>query len=221
MCLQTILKSDGFCCVKKTNITWESHLLCEHLNTNNDVSLACTWLCHTNVWQLSGKALKAIDRTLVLMFMSVPRMNIGDALSGERFAVRNSLAEAVVEGAGDHCCEYMTGGCIVVLGKVGRNVGAGMTGGLGYFLDEAGTFLDRVNGEIVRSKRIESAVGEKQLRDLIELHVDRTGSAKGQEILNKWDEMLPKFWQVVPPSEAGSPEVIGNETQPAEIAIAA
>eukprot|EP00241_Pyramimonas_parkeae_P000420 CAMPEP_0114250742 /NCGR_PEP_ID=MMETSP0058-20121206/14870_1 /TAXON_ID=36894 /ORGANISM="Pyramimonas parkeae, CCMP726" /LENGTH=1531 /DNA_ID=CAMNT_0001364439 /DNA_START=430 /DNA_END=5025 /DNA_ORIENTATION=+ len=146
---------------------------------------------------------------------------LANGRAGERFAVRNSLAEAVVEGAGDHCCEYMTGGCIVVLGKVGRNVGAGMTGGLGYFLDEAGTFLDRVNGEIVRSKRIESAVGEKQLRDLIELHVDRTGSAKGQEILNKWDEMLPKFWQVVPPSEAGSPEVIGNETQPAEIAIAA
>lgn len=63
--------------------------------------------------------------------------------AGERFAVRNSRAEAVVEGAGDHCCEYMTGGAVVVLGKVGRNVAAGMTGGLGYFLDEEGDFTDK------------------------------------------------------------------------------
>jgi glutamate synthase (ferredoxin) len=66
--------------------------------------------------------------------------------AGERFAVRNSLGETVVEGTGDHCCEYMTGGCVVVLGKVGRNVGAGMTGGIGYFLDEDGTFASKVGG---------------------------------------------------------------------------
>lgn len=64
--------------------------------------------------------------------------------AGERFAVRNSMAEAVVEGAGDHCCEYMTGGCVVSLGRVGRNVAAGMTGGLGYFFDEAANFPDKV-----------------------------------------------------------------------------
>jgi len=64
--------------------------------------------------------------------------------AGERFAVRNSRAEAVVEGTGDHCCEYMTGGCVVVLGTVGRNVGAGMTGGLGYFYDEEGDFPEKV-----------------------------------------------------------------------------
>ena len=64
--------------------------------------------------------------------------------TGERFAVRNSMAEAIVEGAGDHCCEYMTGGCVVSLGRVGRNVAAGMTGGLGYFYDEAGDFPDKV-----------------------------------------------------------------------------
>merc|ERR1712147_61747 len=68
---------------------------------------------------------------------------------GERFSVRNSMADAAVEGVGDHCCEYMTGGCVVVLGPVGRNVGAGMTGGLGYFLDEEGTFPAKVNSEIV------------------------------------------------------------------------
>ena len=77
-----------------------------------------------------------------------------------RHAVRNSLAETVVEGTGDHCCEYMTGGCVVVLGKVGRSVGAGMTGGLGYFLDEDETFPTKVNGEIVTMQRVESQAGD-------------------------------------------------------------
>uniref|UniRef100_A0A1S4A4N6 Ferredoxin-dependent glutamate synthase, chloroplastic-like n=1 Tax=Nicotiana tabacum TaxID=4097 RepID=A0A1S4A4N6_TOBAC len=74
--------------------------------------------------------------------------------AGERFAVRNSLAQAVVEGTGDHCCEYMTGGCVVVLGKVGRNVAAGMTGGLTYILDEDDTLISKVNKEIVKIQRV-------------------------------------------------------------------
>ena len=74
-----------------------------------------------------------------------PEVTVTGNCAGERFAVRNSMAEAVVEGAGDHCCEYMTGGCIVSLGRVGRNVAAGMTGGLGYFYDEAGNFTDKVS----------------------------------------------------------------------------
>ena len=126
--------------------------------------------------------------------------------AGERFAVRNSLAETVVEGTGDHCCEYMTGGCVVVLGKVGRNVGAGMTGGLGYFLDEDETFPTKVNGEIVTMQRVESQAGEAQLKALIEAHVAKTGSPKGAKILENWAEYLPKFWQLVPPSEANTPE---------------
>ena len=84
--------------------------------------------------------------------------------AGERFAVRNSMAETVAEGAGDHCCEYMTGGCVVVLGKVGRNVAAGMTGGLGYFYDADGTFPSLVNGEIVTMLRVTSPAGEQQLK---------------------------------------------------------
>ncbi|MEG3842985.1 glutamate synthase-related protein [Microcoleus sp. herbarium14] len=126
--------------------------------------------------------------------------------AGERFAVRNSMAKAVIEGAGDHCCEYMTGGVIVVLGKVGRNVGAGMTGGLGYFLDEDGTFPEYVNGEIVKMQRVCTAAGEAQLKELIEAQRDRTNSKKAEKILANWAEYLPKFWQVVPPSEANSPE---------------
>jgi glutamate synthase (ferredoxin) len=125
---------------------------------------------------------------------------------GERFAVRNSLADAVVEGVGDHCCEYMTGGTVVCLGTAGRNVAAGMTGGLGYFLDEEGDFEDRVNAEIVTVQPVRTSAGEAQLRALIQDHVDRTGSEKGQEILGNWAAMLKKFKQLVPPSEAGTPE---------------
>ena len=126
--------------------------------------------------------------------------------AGERFAVRNSRATAVVEGTGDHCCEYMTGGVVVVLGQVGRNVGAGMTGGLGYFLDEDDTFIAKINPEIVKWQRVQTAAGEKQLKDLIAAHGAKTGSQKAQEILSRWAEYLPKFWQLVPPSEAETAE---------------
>jgi glutamate synthase (ferredoxin) len=126
--------------------------------------------------------------------------------AGERFAVRNSKGQAVIEGAGDHCCEYMTGGVIVVLGNVGRNVGAGMTGGLAYFLDEDDSFTAKVNPEIVKTQRVTAPVGEQQLKELIATHAEHSGSEKAKMILDNWSEYLPKFWQVVPPSEADSPE---------------
>ncbi|MCU0565246.1 MAG: glutamate synthase large subunit [Oculatellaceae cyanobacterium Prado106] len=126
--------------------------------------------------------------------------------AGERFAVRNSKAQAVIEGTGDHCCEYMTGGVIVVLGKSGRNVGAGMTGGLAYFLDEDGSFPTRVNPEIVKVQRVLTTAGANQLKALIEAHAQQTGSPKAKHILENWSTYLPQFWQVVPPSEADSPE---------------
>jgi glutamate synthase (ferredoxin) len=126
--------------------------------------------------------------------------------AGERFAVRNSKAQAVIEGAGDHCCEYMTGGVVVVLGKVGRNVGAGMTGGLAYFLDEDDSFPAKVNPEIVKIQRVTTSAGEEQLKNLISAHLEQTGSPKAQMILNNWESYLSKFWQVVPPSEANTPE---------------
>jgi glutamate synthase (ferredoxin) len=133
-----------------------------------------------------------------------------NGLAGERFAVRNSKGTAVIEGAGDHCCEYMTGGAIVVLGKVGRNVGAGMTGGLAYFLDEDDNFPALVNQEIVKLQRVSSPSGEQQLQELIKAHSERTGSLKAKKILENWSEYLPQFWQVVPPSEADSPEANSN-----------
>ena len=121
--------------------------------------------------------------------------------AGERFAVRNSSAQAVVEGVGDHACEYMTGGVIVVLGSAGRNVGAGMTGGLAYFLDEKKELLSRINLEIVTPQRVVTREAENQLLDLIRMHYKNTGSPKADRILQKWNHFLPMFWQLVPPSE--------------------
>ena len=133
--------------------------------------------------------------------------------AGERFAVRNSKGKAVVEGTGDHCCEYMTGGVIVVLGDVGRNVGAGMTGGLTYILDEHNTLPEKMNTEIVSIQRVGTAAGEKQLKDLITAHAEKTGSPKAKAILADWATYLPQFWQVVPPSEADSPEANVNAAE--------
>jgi glutamate synthase (ferredoxin) len=121
--------------------------------------------------------------------------------AGERFAVRNSMGQAVIEGAGDHCCEYMTGGRVVVLGSVGRNVGAGMTGGIAYLLDEADTVPAKVNGEIVRLQRVQTPAAERELHHLIEQHRDRTVSPKAARILENWHDYLSLFWQVIPPSE--------------------
>nr|XP_027068715.1 ferredoxin-dependent glutamate synthase, chloroplastic [Coffea arabica] len=135
--------------------------------------------------------------------------------AGERFAVRNSLAQAVVEGTGDHCCEYMTGGCVVVLGKVGRNVAAGMTGGLAYILDEDDTLIPKVNKEIVKIQRVLAPVGQMQLKSLIQAHVEKTGSSKGSSILKEWDKYLPLFWQLVPPSEEDTPEACAEYEQAA------
>ncbi|MGH2415790.1 MAG: hypothetical protein ACRDEA_19290, partial [Microcystaceae cyanobacterium] len=95
---------------------------------------------------------------------------------------------------------------VVVLGGVGRNVGAGMTGGLAYFLDEDGTLPEKVNSEIIKIQRLCTPAGEQQLKELIIAHVERTGSHKGKMILDRWESFVGKFWQAVPPSEANSPE---------------
>lgn len=125
--------------------------------------------------------------------------------AGERFAVRNSEATAVVEGAGDHCCEYMTGGTVVILGKTGRNFGAGMTGGVAYVLDKDDSFAMRTNKDGVHIQRVATA-GAGGLRQLITEHHARTGSPKAAEILSQWSEYLPRFWQVVPIAIVKHPE---------------
>jgi len=121
--------------------------------------------------------------------------------AGERFAVRNSGVKTVVEGSGDHCCEYMTGGVVVVLGSTGRNVAAGMTGGVAFLLDEDGGLVDRLNPEIVVLCPITTPEQEALLKPLLEAHLQHTGSAKAAEILADWTSWKAKFKVLVPPSE--------------------
>ncbi|MEX0800512.1 MAG: glutamate synthase large subunit [Dehalococcoidia bacterium] len=122
--------------------------------------------------------------------------------AGERFAVRNSGAVAVIEGAGDHCCEYMTQGVVVVLGATGRNFGAGMSHGFAYVLDEDGSFPRKYNPELVTIDKVSSKDDLRELKGLIEEHVEKTGSARGREILDGWSHYLPLFWKVSPQSLA-------------------
>nr|YP_009313456.1 Glutamate synthase [Galaxaura rugosa]SCW21710.1 Glutamate synthase [Galaxaura rugosa] len=124
--------------------------------------------------------------------------------AGERFAVRNSVAQAVVEGVGDHACEYMTGGTVVVLGKAGRNIAAGMTGGIAYFLDENQKLLPKINQEIVKVQKVQTREGGIHLQNLIMMYFERTKSKKAENILNRWEKVLPSFWQLVPPSESNN-----------------
>ncbi|WP_114993340.1 glutamate synthase large subunit [Synechococcus sp. UW179A] len=121
--------------------------------------------------------------------------------AGERFGVRNSGARTVVEGAGDHCCEYMTGGVVVVLGSTGRNVGAGMTGGVTFLLDEGERVTPRVNPEIVEVCPITTSEQESTLKGLLELHVAATGSEKAVALLSDWSASRSRFKVLVPPSE--------------------
>jgi glutamate synthase (ferredoxin) len=119
-------------------------------------------------------------------------------LAGERFAVRNSGVSVVVEGFGDNGCEYMTGGNVVVLGRAGRNFGAGMSGGVGYVLDEAGDFAQRVNVQMVGIEKLEDAKEIAALRTMIQKHFDYTKSERAKAILANWDQFVPKFVKVMP-----------------------
>jgi glutamate synthase (NADPH/NADH) large chain len=117
--------------------------------------------------------------------------------AGERFAVRNSGATAVVEGVGDHGCEYMTGGVVVVLGTTGRNFAAGMSGGLAYVFDEDGEFVSRCNKEMVALEALDGDEAET-VRHLIEEHAMRTGSSKAHELLDHWAAVGTKIVKVMP-----------------------
>jgi len=119
-------------------------------------------------------------------------------MAGERFAVRNSGADAVVEAVGDHGCEYMTGGRVVVLGPAGRNFGAGMSGGIAYVLDEAGDFAPNVNAQMVGIERLEDPEEVARVRGMIERHRELTGSERARHVLARWEQLLPRFVAVVP-----------------------
>ncbi len=119
-------------------------------------------------------------------------------VAGERFCVRNSGAAAVVEGVGDHCCEYMTGGRVVVIGKTGRNFAAGMSGGIAYVLDEEGNFDYYCNKGLVELSPVEDAADVQELQFLLNKHLLHTNSEKAQDILVNWNKYLPKFVKVIP-----------------------
>jgi len=119
-------------------------------------------------------------------------------MAGERFCVRNSGVNAVVEGVGDHGCEYMTGGKVVVLGATGRNFAAGMSGGVAYILDETGDFATRCNQQMVGLETLEDAEEINDLYQMIQRHADYTGSEKASKVLAYWEEMVPKFVKVMP-----------------------
>jgi glutamate synthase domain-containing protein 3 len=124
--------------------------------------------------------------------------------AGERFAVRNSGAVSVVEGVGDHGCEYMTGGTIVVLGRTGRNFGAGMTGGSAYILDLEERFSDLYNPGLVVAERL-TEEDKVVLQQLIYRHLEATDSARAREILGDWTRFAGAFWKVIPRPPAAKP----------------
>ncbi len=134
--------------------------------------------------------------------------------AASRFAVRNSGALAVIEGAGNHCCEYMTGGMVVVLGPVGRNFGAGMSNGVAYVLDESGGFTSRVNMDMVRVDRCNEQ-DEEKLLVLIHEHQERTGSARARQLIAQWPEFRQLFKKVVPNTTPTAPKAVAQPTEPA------
>ena len=121
-----------------------------------------------------------------------------NGVAGERFCVRNSGARAVVEGVGDHGCEYMTGGRVVVLGKTGKNFAAGMSGGIAYVLDENFDLYTRLNKELINFEELQKEKDIAELKGLLEEHVAATGSCKGKEILEHFEEYIPKFKKIIP-----------------------
>lgn len=121
-----------------------------------------------------------------------------NGVAGERFCVRNSGATAVVEGVGDHGCEYMTGGRVVVIGKTGKNFAAGMSGGVAYVLDEDRDLYTKLNKEMVLFSEVTEKYEILELKELIEEHVKATNSKKGKDILDNFDDYLPKFKRIIP-----------------------
>jgi glutamate synthase domain-containing protein 3 len=147
-----------------------------------------------------GHRYKAEDNVIVgntVLYGATAGRAFFRGLAGERFAVRNSGVEAVIEGVGDHGCEYMTGGRVVVLGPTGRNFAAGMSGGIAYVLDEQGRFPDLCNMELVEFEQIDEGEAKELLR-LINEHSARTGSPVAERVLQDWEALLPAFVKVMP-----------------------
>ncbi|MBN8249349.1 MAG: glutamate synthase subunit alpha, partial [Verrucomicrobia bacterium] len=142
--------------------------------------------------------------------------------AGERFGVRNSGGTAVVEGVGDHACEYMTGGLVVVLGETGRNFGAGMSGGRAYVYDPGEVFARRYNSGMIGIERFTDEAEAKRVEALIFAHLEATESPRASEILKNWSTARNQFWVIVPhPAAAGPGAPPVNEPETANAANAA
>ena len=153
------------------------------------------------VYPPQGVQFKAEDNIIignVALYGATSGKAFINGIAGERFCVRNSGATAVVEGTGDHGCEYMTGGCVVVLGPTGKNFAAGMSGGIAYVLDEDRSFYKRLNKELVSFEDVSNKYDVLELKGLIQEHVAYTNSEKGKRILDHFSEYLPKFKKIVP-----------------------
>ena len=153
------------------------------------------------VYPPQGVQFKAEDNIIignVALYGATSGKAFINGIAGERFCVRNSGATAVVEGTGDHGCEYMTGGCVVVLGPTGKNFAAGMSGGIAYVLDEDRSFYKRLNKELVSFEDVSNKYDVLELKGLIQEHVAYTNSEKGKRILDHFSEYLPMFKKIVP-----------------------
>ncbi len=152
----------------------------------------------------AGSAFNSQDSTIIgntCLYGATGGRLYAAGLAGERFGVRNSGAHTVVEGIGDHGCEYMTGGVVTVLGQTGINFGAGMTGGFAFVLDQDNQFVDRYNHELLDIHRLNTEVMEPHkdyLHNIIKDYVAETGSSWGQTILESFDEFICQFWLVKP-----------------------
>jgi glutamate synthase (NADPH/NADH) large chain/glutamate synthase (ferredoxin) len=148
------------------------------------------------------QAIFAAEDTILIGNTSLYGATQGEAyfygMAGERFAVRNSGARAVIEGTGDHGCEYMTGGVVVVLGRTGRNFAAGMSGGVAFVLDEHEKFQSRCNLGMVELEKVSTVEDKKLLHEMITSHFMYTGSRKAKQVLDSWEATLPKFVKVMP-----------------------
>jgi glutamate synthase (NADPH/NADH) large chain len=155
------------------------------------------------VYPPRGARYKAADNIIignVAFYGATQGQAFINGIAGERFCVRNSGVKAIVEGIGDHGCEYMTGGEVIVLGETGRNFAAGMSGGVAYVYDIDGHFEKRLNKDMVNLYRlIESSDADlAHVKSAIEKHVACTGSERGAWLLANWDAELPKFFKVMP-----------------------
>jgi len=155
-----------------------------------------------------GSSYKAHENSILgntVMYGSTGGVLFANGKAGERFCVRNSGGTAVVEGVGDHGCEYMTNGTIVILGETGKNFGAGMTGGVAYVLDLVGDFPDKLNTQLVAADRLSLDEDVVALQALIFKHLEVTESEQAKEVLADWETFRPKFWKVSPKVPAAPP----------------